>query len=108
MQNKLLSLLGIAKKAGRLTVGNDAVIETIRAGRSSLVLLANDLAPRTVRGIEAAALEYGIEVLTIPADRNELGMALGKSAGVVSVNDRGFSQKAQELCMLMNGEETKL
>lgn len=108
MQSKLLSLLGIAKKAGRLTIGNDAVIETIRAGRSSLVLLARDLAPRTARGVEAAALEYGTEVLTIPADMNELGMALGKSAGVVSVNDRGFSRKAHELCMLMNGEETKL
>lgn len=108
MQNKLLSLLGIAKKAGRLTIGNDAVVETIRDGRSRLVLLAKDLAPRTVKGIETAALEYGTQVITIPADMNELSMALGRNAGVVSINDRGFSQKAHELCMLINGEETKL
>lgn len=43
--DRLLSLLGLARRAGRLTMGNDAVIDSLEEGVSALVLFADDLSP---------------------------------------------------------------
>ena len=49
MNNKLLSFLGLCRRAGKMTIGNDAVIEEINNGKSCLVLLAGDASQRTAR-----------------------------------------------------------
>ena len=41
----LLSLLGLARRAGKLSLGNDAAVESLRKGQARLVLLASDLSP---------------------------------------------------------------
>ena len=47
MQNKLTSLLGLSRRAGKLTMGHDPVAESVAKGESCLVLMAQDLSPRT-------------------------------------------------------------
>ena len=71
--NKLLSLLGLARRAGRLEAGFDACRAAAREGRSALLLAA-----RTRAGML------------------ELGRACGVRAGVVSVNDKGFALALQK------------
>lgn len=107
MNDKLLSLLGLARRAGRLTMGNDAVMGSVEEGASALILLASDLSPRTTRSVEQAAEAAGTEVRRINQSMDEISMALGKRCGVVSVNDTGFAKKARTLIMT-NREETNL
>lgn len=97
MNKKQLSLLGLARRAGRLALGCEAATEAIRNGRARLVILAEDLSPRTAGGISREAEEEGIEVLTAAACMDELGMALGKRTGVIAVNDAGFAGKIAAL-----------
>lgn len=97
MNEKQLSLLGLARRAGRLALGNEAVMEAIRKGSVKLVVLAGDLSPRTADGIRRAAAEERLEVLELKASMDELGMALGKRTGVIAVNDAGFAKKIAAL-----------
>ena len=89
-QNKLLSLLGIARRAGRLSLGNDPALEAMRNGQTCVILVANDLSKRTLKGVCFAAEEAHIDVLTINA--------LGKRTGVIAVNDAGFANKMRTMC----------
>lgn len=107
MNRKLLPLMGIARKAGRLTLGFDAVVGAMQEGKSKLVLLASDLSPRTVRGIQKAAQSCSVEVQTIPETIEQIGNALGKDCGVLSIDDEGFATKARSL-NASNGEVPEL
>jgi ribosomal protein L7Ae-like RNA K-turn-binding protein len=93
MNEKLLHLLGIARKAGRLTLGTDAAKESLQKRKTVLVLLASDLSKRTAADVNEAALQAGVPSRSIPPDLDDLGAALGKRAGVVAVNDTGFAKK---------------
>lgn len=97
MNNRILSLLGLARRAGRLTLGNDAVLESIKEEEAKLILLAQDLSARTVKGIQPAAQQAGVPLVCIAETMDEIGMALGKRVGVIAVNDQGFAAKLTEL-----------
>lgn len=46
-QQKALNLLGLARKAGKLTTGQDLVLAAIRSGKAKVVLMANDCGQST-------------------------------------------------------------
>lgn len=95
MKTKLLSLLGLARRAGRLSLGNDPVLESIRKKESCLLLAAEDLSDRTIKGIRSSAGE--IPMLHLAVSMEEIGAAVGKRAGILSVNDAGFANKITEI-----------
>jgi ribosomal protein L7Ae-like RNA K-turn-binding protein len=98
MNDKLLQFLGIARRAGKLSLGNDAAIEAMRKGNTRLLLLASDLSPRTAGGIRSAAEDEDVELVQTKATMDEISMALGKRTGVIAVNDAGFAKKLLALC----------
>ena len=93
MNEKLLHLLGIARRAGRLDLGTEAVRDAVRKHRAALVLLASDVSPRTASNTSSSAQQAGIPARTIRPTMNEVEAALGKRAGVIAVNDMGFAKK---------------
>ena len=101
---RLLSLLGLARRANRLSLGSDPAEEALRKGQARLVLLAEDLSQHTAGGVRFAAEEAGVDVLTAACTMDEISMALGKRTGVVAVNDAGFAKKLHELCEAGTGE----
>lgn len=100
MNNSLLQLLGIARRAGKLALGSEAACGAVRAKRAVLVLLASDLSPRTVRTVSAVAEQTGTKAITIRSTMDELSRALGKRSGVIAVADRGFAEKLLALSTL--------
>ena len=48
-QNKVLRLLGLATRAGKIAFGTESVIDTIKKNKTSLVIVAKDAADRTKR-----------------------------------------------------------
>ena len=98
MNEKLLSLLGIARRAGRLSIGFDAAAESMKKGRSYLLLLADDISERTLGSIISKAEQSGTEILKINISMEQIGNALGKKmTGIISVNDSGFAEKLKAL-----------
>lgn len=89
--NKILSTLGLARRAGRLNYGFDMVMAGL--DKTHLLLLAEDVAPRTCRNIEAAAGEWNIPVHKLPVTKDQLGVSIGtKPVGIIGVADRGFAR----------------
>lgn len=106
MNDKLLSLLGIAKRAGRLSIGFDAAAASMKKGESAVVVLSQELSDRSKRTISALAEQYGVECIYSGCSMEETGHALGrKQTGIVSVNDNGFALKITALCAQNSQEE---
>lgn len=97
-QDKLLSLLGICRRAGRLQWGHDACLESLRQGRAKLCLLASDASDRLRREItEAAAANGSPPVIHTAYTMQQLRNATGYHAGVLSTEDEGFAKRLAEL-----------
>lgn len=95
MNEKILSFLGLARRAGRLAPGHDAAIESIVKNKAKLCVLCLDASERLEREIRHAC-SYGgknIPVIKSGFSAGELSKAIGTKAAVVSVNDEGFSKK---------------
>ena len=94
---KLSGFLGLSRKAGKIVFGFDMTVEAMRKKTAELVLLSNDCSERTARNIKRIAEETGTEILILPLSMDEIGYAVAKRAGVLSVCDSGFSKKIKEL-----------
>ena len=65
MDRRLLSFLGLARRAGKLCLGRDAAEESIRAAKAEALLLASDISERSARQIRRDAAEHGVPVLCL-------------------------------------------
>lgn len=97
MNDRLLSLLGICRRAGRLTIGCDPVKESIETGKTCLVLAASDISANTASKVIPVAERFSVDFVTISRCKDELSFSLGKTAAVVSVTDEGFAKKLREI-----------
>ncbi|MCI8552926.1 MAG: 50S ribosomal protein L7 [Lawsonibacter sp.] len=93
----VLHLLGLAKKAGRLEIGEEPVGAVCRSRQARVVLLAADAAPNTRR--RAAHFGEAGNVLWIetPFDKAALGFVLGRSScAMLALTDAGFAAAVGE------------
>ena len=91
--DKLLNLIGLAKKAGKLEVGEEPVGAAARSKHARLILIASDAADNTRR----RALHFGEAgeciCLALPETKEALGKALGRtSCAMLAVTDVGFAE----------------
>lgn len=94
MSNKVLSLLGLAQRAGKIVSGDESVLAAVRAGEARLVLLATDAAANARKKYTDKCRSYGVRLVEF-GTRDQLGHALGKRERVVvAVNDDGFARLA--------------
>ncbi|MBQ2687846.1 MAG: ribosomal L7Ae/L30e/S12e/Gadd45 family protein [Clostridia bacterium] len=101
MNDRLLNFLGLCRRAGKMKIGCDTVIESVELGNSRLVLLARDISENTKKKILSAVKDGEYEILTYSKD--ELSFALGKTCAVLSLEDDGFAKKTRQL--ILNREE---
>ncbi|MCP3026081.1 YlxQ family RNA-binding protein [Halobacillus sp. A5] len=92
-----LNLLGLALRAGRLTLGEEQIVKEIQNKRAKLVLIANDTGKQTKKKLTDKCSFYHIPCYVVD-DRETLSQAIGKSGRVaVAVLDQGFAKKLQSL-----------
>lgn len=95
--DKFLSFLGLCRRAGKLTIGNDLVAQTMANGESCLVLIANDISQRTEKDITQSAQQNNVSIIRLSYTKEQLSNALGKLTAVISINDSGFAKKILQL-----------
>lgn len=89
-QNKILSLLSIAMKAGKIASGEFMVEKSIKEKKAYLVLVAGDASDKTKKMFHNMCTYYKVPIYII-SDKNELGHEIGKSMrAAVAVLDEGF------------------
>lgn len=90
--NNILSLLGLANKAGKLEIGEEPTGAAARAGQAKLVLIAADAADNTVRRARHFAQSGGAAAIGIPFTKEELGGVVGRnSCAMLALTDAGLA-----------------
>lgn len=92
MKNKELSLLGLARRAGKLEAGFDVCVAAAREKKAYLLLAANDVSEKTFKNLRYEAERAGIPAVRIEAEMIETSKACGVRAGVLAVTDQGFAK----------------
>ena len=87
-----LHLIGIARRAGRLEVGEEPVGAAARAGHARLLVLAADAAGNTLRRCSHFAQAGQAPLLQCPFTKAELGLATGRgSCAMLAFTDAGLA-----------------
>lgn len=99
MDDRVLSLLGMCRRAGKLSCGHDAAVASIVKNTAKLCILCKDASQR-LSGEICHAAEYGsknIQVLITHYTMPDITRAIGTKAAVLTVDDEGFANRILQL-----------
>jgi ribosomal protein L7Ae-like RNA K-turn-binding protein len=89
--DKVLSMIGMAKRAGKTSSGGFLCERAIRDGSARLIVLAADISENSGKSIKNACEHYNVRYITY-GDKDSLGTFTGGGdRAVVSINDDNFA-----------------
>ncbi len=92
MSDASLHLLGLARKAGRIEVGEEPVGAICRARKAKLLVIAADAAENTVRRAEHFAQAGNVQCIRTPFTKEQIGGAVGRgSCAMAALTDAGLA-----------------
>ncbi len=87
-----LRFLGLARKAGRVALGDSATEEAVRGGKARLILTASDISGNSLERAERFAAAAGSCLVRLPYSKADIGAALGRSTtAMAAVTDLNFA-----------------
>ncbi len=87
-----LNLLGLARKANKLELGEEACTAAARVGKIRAFISASDASEGTRRKTEFLAESSGAAFIPVEETKAELGNALGKRpCAIIGICDIGFA-----------------
>lgn len=104
-QDKILSMLGLAEKAGKIASGEFCSEKAVKSGKAFLVIVAADASDNTKKMFRNMCEFYHVPMYTY-ATKDELGHYIGKQyRASLAVTDEGFSRTLEmKLKMLTKTE----
>ena len=88
---KILNLLGLAQKAGKVASGEFSAEKAIKSGQAKMAVISADASGNTTKKFENMCKWYHVPVI-IFADKASLGHCLGRTDRTsVAVTDEGFA-----------------
>ena len=96
MQDRVLSMFGLAAKAGKVASGEFSVEKAVKSNKAYLVLVADDASDNTKKMFTNLCTFYKVPILFY-ADKEKLGRAIGKEMRASAVVlDKGFADSIIE------------
>ncbi|GBG97553.1 YlxQ-related RNA-binding protein [Lactococcus termiticola] len=95
-RTQLSNLTGLARRAGKITSGEDLVTKSIQNGSAKLVFLANDASSNLTKKIKDKSSYYHVALTEIFSE-HELSAAIGQNRKVIAILDAGFAKKMEQL-----------
>ena len=90
-KDKVLSLIGLAMKAGRCTSGEMMTESETKSGRARLVIIASDASENTKKKFRDMCEFYKVPICFY-GDKDTLGHAMGKEfRASLAILDKGFA-----------------
>ena len=91
-QNKILSMIGLATKAGKTVSGEFCTEKEVKTGRAALVIVADDASANTKKKFQNMCDFYEVPIYFYK-DKDALGHAMGKEfRASLAVLDEGFAK----------------
>ena len=104
--DKVLSYLGLARRAGKILFG-DEILENFSRGSISLLFLAKDISPKSRDRFAKKCLYYKVPLIE-DYSADELSAALGRPiVKTAAVCDHGFAKAIQKERRCVDGKEQK-
>lgn len=94
--NKVLSLLGLAKRANKVVTGQDIVLKNVRNNKVNLVFVASDSGKNTLKKFTDKCNFYQIDIDTT-FSKQDLSDAIGSKRSIIGIADYGFAKKMKQL-----------
>lgn len=92
MQNKILTLLGFAAKAGKIGFGFDAAVAYAKGKKAKLIAVSEEISPKSKKEIQFYCDKYNVKYIVLKNfDNIAIEKAVGRKCGIVSINETGFA-----------------
>lgn len=95
MKEKILNLLGIAKRAGYIVSGTDSVIMEMRKNKAKIVFVASDSSEKTIDNFKRKCYFYNVEC-NFDFSGDELSHAIGQNRMILCLTDQGLYRAIQK------------
>ena len=93
---KVLSLIGLATKAGKTVSGEFCTEREVKSGRAALVIVAEDASDNTKKKFQNMCEYYKVPIYFYE-DKDTLGHAMGKQfRASLAVLDEGFAKGSRK------------
>ena len=90
-QNKVLSLVGLATKAGKTASGEFSTEKAVKEGKACMVIVSSESSENTKKKFENMCNYYRVPIYFY-GTKEELGAAMGKEfRASLAVTDRGLA-----------------
>ncbi|MDD6572645.1 MAG: ribosomal L7Ae/L30e/S12e/Gadd45 family protein [Thermoflexaceae bacterium] len=94
--DRILSLIGLAQKAGKVTSGEFSTEKSVKSGKAFLVIVADDASENTKKMFSNMCEYYEVPIYFL-SDKETLGHYIGKEfRASLSVNDEGFAKSIRK------------
>lgn len=95
-KSKVLSLIGLATKAGKTASGEFCTEREVKAGNAALVIVADDASDNTKKKFRNMCDFYHVPICFYK-DKDTLGHAMGKQfRASLAILDQGFAKGIRE------------
>lgn len=95
MHSKILSMIGLARRAGKLSMGHDMALESLKKRKAKLIVFCSDVSPRLINEFEKK--NSNVPIIKSDITMDEVHFSVGKKVGVMTVDDENFSKRLIEL-----------
>jgi len=96
-RQKILNLIGLATKAGKISSGEFMTEKSVKAGKASLVIVSEEASDNTRKMFTNTCTYYKVPIYFF-ARKEELGHAMGKEMRAsLAVVDNGFAKAIEKL-----------
>ena len=94
--NRMLNMLGLCMRAGKIISGEKACIQAIRMGAACAVVLDKSAAKNATKSVTDACAYHEVPLIFAPED--ELGFAIGKPGRMVAaITDPSMAERIIQL-----------
>ena len=95
--NKILSLIGLATKAGKTSSGEFSTEKAVKEGKACMVIVSEESSDNTKKKFQNMCTFYEVPIY-LYGTKEELGSAMGKEfRASLSINDQGLADAIEKL-----------
>jgi len=90
-KTKLLGTIGLARRAGKLLLGEETILSALKKNQVNVVFLASDTGPNTTKRISDKTKFHGVQLITALSSDEMAGASGRKTLKVAGIGDKNFT-----------------
>lgn len=109
MDNGTFGMLGLCRKAKKLSMGHDACKAAVTSGKAKLCLICSDSSQRVFEEFETLCERSCVALFRISPTIDEMHHIIGYKSGIITINDENFADSViKKLKQNRSGEEDNI